>query len=253
MVTRKALTTYLDGLLRLPPGGHDSSNNGLQVEGRAAVRRIVFGVDACLALFECAAKAGADFIVVHHGLSWGDNQRYLTGCRARRLEALFANGISLYASHLPLDAHPDIGHNAVIARRLGLSRVRPFFPYGSMDIGRCGDLPKPLPLHRLKQKVDEALNTETDVLRAGSPVARRVGVVSGGGADAVEACVQQGCDCLVTGEYGHQHYHAVMELGVNVLAAGHYRSEMPGLEALMARLQARFKVPCEFIDLPTGL
>lgn len=251
-VSRQVLTTFLDELLRLPPGGHDSSNNGLQVEGNGTVHKVVFGVDACATLFERAAEAAADYIIVHHGLSWGDNQRYLTGIRADRLKTLFGHGISLYASHLPLDMHPEIGHNAVIARRLGLRKLKPFFKYGSVEIGCCGELPHPLTPATLAQRVNAALHTVSELLAVGPSTVHRVGVVSGGGADAAEACAEQQCEALVTGEIGHSHVHPIREAGVNVIAAGHYRSEVPGLEALMERVSAKFHVACEFIDVPTG-
>lgn len=252
MVTRERLVAFLDGFLRTPAGCHDPSNNGLQVEGRAPVARVVFGVDASRALIVAAAAAQADFIVVHHGMSWRDNLRTLTGYQAERLRLLFAAGLSLYAVHLPLDAHPELGNNAVIAARLGLVDTAPFFEYDGLDIGILGTLPEPLPRDVLVAQVGDVLGAQTQVLAFGPERIARVGVVSGGGADAIEACAAADCQCLVTGEFGHSNVHVAAEVGMTVIAAGHYRTEVWGVQAVMARLQAELPVTCQFIDLPTG-
>jgi len=252
MLPRHELVAFLDELLEPPEPVKDSSNNGLQVEGGDAIERAIFSVDACVQLFDAAVEREADFVFVHHGLSWGDSLKYLTGPTARRVGALFQNGISLYASHLPLDMHPELGHNAVIARRLGLVEREPFFRYGGIEIGFSGRLREPVPLGAFVTSVDRALATESQVVNAGPETVVSVAVVSGGAADAIADCVGRGVDCLVTGEMLHQHYHTALEAGVNVVAAGHYRSEVPGVRAVMARVQEEFTIECEFIDLPTG-
>ncbi len=246
------LVSYLDNLLRTPQGCDDSSHNGLQVEGRGEVKLALFAVDASLQLFETAAAEGADFVFVHHGISWGGSLRRLTGLHAPRLRTLFGNGISLYASHLPLDAHPEIGHNALIAEMLGMVSPEPFFDYHGLKIGVGGALPAEVPLEELVELVEEKLNTQATVFENGGGLVASVGIVSGGGADAVEACADAGYDCLITGEAGHVHIHPARELGVAVIAAGHYATEVPGVEAVMARVSNEFKLECRFIDLPTG-
>lgn len=252
MVTRDELVAFLDDCLRTPAGCHDPSNNGLQVEGRAQVAHIVFGVDASRALIAAATDAQADFIMVHHGMSWRDNLRTLTGYQAARLRLLFAAGLSLYAVHLPLDAHPELGNNAVIATRLRLADTTPFFEYDGMQIGMLGTLPEPLARAAFIAQVGAALGATTEVLAFGPERIARVGVVSGGGADAIGACAAAGCQCLVTGEFGHADVHVATEVGMTLIAAGHYRTEVWGVQAVMARIQAELPVTCEFIDLPTG-
>jgi dinuclear metal center YbgI/SA1388 family protein len=248
----KKLTSFLDDLLLRPCQCDDASNNGLQVEGSTEVSRIVLGVDACAALFEQAVAASANLVIVHHGLSWGDSLSYLTGINANRLRLLFQHGISLYAAHLPLDMHPEVGHNAVIADRLQVRQRRPFHSYHGSEIGWSGELPEGMPLAALANAVNRLLNTDAAVLGFGAGQVRSVGIVSGGAADAVSDCAAAGLDCLITGEMTHTHYHTALECGVNVIAAGHYRSEIPGLTAVQQCLEAAFPVECRFIDIPTG-
>jgi len=252
MLTRQKLVSFLDDLFGVVPTCTDSSNNGLQVEGRADVRHVMFGVDASLTLFEAAAAESADFVVVHHGISWRDSLKYLTGLNARRVRVLFENGMSLYASHLPLDAHPEVGNNTVIARCLGLEKHEPFCPYGGIEIGRHGRLPEPVGLDDFLQKVNLELNTDASVLSCGPAEVTHIGIVSGGGADAVYMCPEHGIDCLITGEVAHTFVHPIRELGLNVIAAGHYRTEVTGVKAVMERVSDELDVTCTFIDLPTG-
>ncbi|NOY82501.1 MAG: Nif3-like dinuclear metal center hexameric protein [Kiritimatiellaeota bacterium] len=253
MVTRDELTDFLDDLLRPPPGLSDKSNNGLQVEGTPEVRRVIFGVDACLALFERAVAVSAQYVFVHHGISWGGGLRHLTGVTAARLRVLFRGDVSLYASHLPLDCHAEVGHNAEIARRMDLERTAPFFLYEGAPIGWWGRLPEPVGPEALAARVGSALGCEVRTYGQRPGLIARIGVVSGGAADAVEEARRLGLDALVTGEVEHAHVHLIKESNVIVLAAGHYRSECPGVEAVMARVADAFDVECLFGDLPTGL
>ncbi len=253
MVKRDELTGFLDALLAPPPELSDKSNNGLQVEGAAEVRRVVFGVDACLALFEHAVAESAQYVFVHHGISWGGGLRRLTGMTAARLRVLFQNDVSLYASHLPLDRHPEVGHNAAIAHRLGLEGTEPFFMYDGAPIGFHGRLAESSGIEAFADRVGSALHCEVRTYGRAAGAVRRVGVVSGGAADAVEEARRLGLEVLVTGEVEHAHVHLIAESGVTVLAAGHYRSECPGVEAVMARVADAFDVECLFADLPTGL
>lgn len=254
MIDRDTLADALDELLQPEDGPvEDASNNGLQVEGREDVERIVFGVDACRGLFEAAVEREANFVFVHHGLSWGGGLKRLTGMTAGRLRPLFENGISLYASHLPLDMHPDVGHNAVMARGLEVGPVEPFFDYHGVRIGFGGRLARPLPARDLAGRLDGFLDSESLIIGDPERKIGRVGIVSGGGADAVTECAGVGYDCLITGEMKHSEYHTARELDVCVIAGGHYRTETPGVKAVMEWLSGRFDVECAFVDLPTGL
>lgn len=253
MISRSQLVTYLDELLN--PGGtiEDPSNNGLQVEGFDELNRVVFGVDACQALFDAAADRNADFVFVHHGLSWGGGIRAVTDVVARRLRTLLSNGVSLYASHLPLDMHPEVGHNAVLAHELGLDQRRAFFPYHGTKIGWAGVLPKAAPVAEIAERIAEVAGGTPDIVGGADREVLNVGIVSGGGADAIDCCKAASVDCLVTGEFTHQHYHAALEADIPVIVGGHYATETPGVKAVMSRVQSLFDVQCEFIDLPTGL
>ena len=248
------LTAWLDRELNLEKFAADHSNNGLQAEGSGEVTRAVFGVDACLELFEAAAAAEAQFVFVHHGLSWGGEPRRLTGLAGRRFGQLFRRGISLYAAHLPLDAHARFGNNAVLCRHIGATGLKPFFRYDGCDIGFTGELAVPRTAAALAGELEAVLACRAEL---GGPASdrtiRRVAVVSGGGGlESLEEAAAAGADLLLTGELTHIMYHPARELGIQVLALGHYASETTGPGALMEEVRRRFKLDCRFIDLPTG-
>ncbi len=253
MVSRDDLVAFLDQLLPSVPGVEDPSNNGLQVEGKDQVKTVLFGVDACGELFERAIACNADFVFVHHGLSWGDGWKRLTGLTAARMRLLFSHGISLYAAHLPLDANARAGHNFSIARCLGLEQLESAFEYNGGRIGCWGILPRPTGLEQLSRMIEQELATECRVFAFGRDQVRNLGIVSGGGADVIAECARNKVDCLLTGEVKHQHYHEMAELGQNVIAAGHYRTETPGLQATARILAEHFEVDIEVVDLPTGM
>ncbi len=254
MTKLKEITDYLDTLLVLDKIPNDSSNNGLQVEGNEKVNKIVFSVDASLKLAEKAAEVNADMIFVHHGLSWGNGFKCITGTDAKRLSALLKNGISLYAAHLPLDGHPEIGHNAILAKKLKLQNCRMFAKLANTDIGCMGELPKSMGVANFADYMEEKLNLKAEIFGNKKGKIKKIGVISGGaGSDGVEAAAVEGLDCLVTGEIGHGSWHIINETGIAVLAGGHYNTEKPGVIAVMDELESMFDVECEFIDIPTGL
>lgn len=253
MTRLKDLVAFLDNLLKPEHPMEDSSNNGLQVEGGGEVSRAVFSVDASLALFEKAAEQGADLVFVHHGMSWGDSFKRLTGTDAKRLAALFKNGISLYASHLPLDAHPEVGNNMVIARRLGLKNIKGLDVKWREDFSCYGELANPCSPEELLPKIDSEFNTKSTVFHRAGDKITTLAVVSGGGADGVTACADNGISALFVGEAGHSSYHTIVESGVTVITGGHYRTEIPGVEAVMGMVEKEFGLDCTFMEVPTGL
>lgn len=248
---RDDFTCFLQELLTPPTPITDASNNGLQVEGNGHLSTVAFAVDACDAVFSEAIALGADALVVHHGISWGDGIKYITGQTCRRIAMLIKAGISLYAYHLPLDWHPELGNNAVIARVLGLVHTEEFCRYGGIDIGRWGRLAEPRERDSWAMDVEKVLQTNCRLSGPAGPVST-VGIVSGGGASAVRDCAVLGIDCLLTGEFSHQYVHDALELGVSVVAAGHYRTEVWGVQALMERVSRETDLRCCFIDRPTG-
>ena len=257
MAELKEIVQYLNDLLRVKEFPHDGSNNGLQFEGGRTVAKAVFGVDGSNALFSIAADLDADFVFVHHGISWGSSLKRIVSLDARRISMLAANSISLYAAHLPLDSHPEIGHNALLSSMLKLKDVKPFGEYCGKAIGFCGTLPRPIAIEKIYETLDKKLASEGDFFCFGELESKvsKVAVISGGGAfpEAFSEAYEQGIDCLITGEMGHSAWHYAREAGVSVLAMGHYRTETPGVLAVMERVKKQFGIEVEFVDLPTGM
>lgn len=248
---RDDLVRWLDEYLKIRDF-KDPSLNGLQVEGKAEVRTLGAAVDAAQAIFDKAAEAGVDFLITHHGLFWGQPFA-IVGYQKRRLERLFSASISLYTAHLPLDAHPEVGNNAVLARELGLESLEPFPHPKYGNIGYIGHFAEPKPLALVEDRIGELTGMQPLVVRAGLDEVRRVGIVSGGGAGEVGQARALGCDLFITGEPAHAHYHEPFELGLNVIYAGHYDSETFGVKALAARLEREFGLSWVFLEHPTGL
>jgi dinuclear metal center YbgI/SA1388 family protein len=246
------LVKHLDNLLKSREF-KDSSQNGLQVDGSLDVRKVAFAVDACLASFKGAVKAGAQMLVVHHGMFW-DKPVLPTGTVYRRLKVLFDAHVGLYACHLPLDAHPTLGNNAELCRLLGLRKRRAFGEYHGQRIGFGGDLPAPLTMDQLAERLRKATGDRNVRVFAHGPTrVKSVGCISGGAAGQVEQSQRAGFDAYVTGEGGHGNMHDFAERGANVLLGGHYATETLGVKALQAHLARKLKLTTVFIDLPTGM
>jgi len=250
------IVSYLDGLLR-PENFSDDSNNGLQVEGHSEVRKVGFAVDACAQTFEMALDAGCDLLFCHHGISWGGGIPRFTGYHAIRLRLLLANGLSLYAMHLPLDAHPTLGNNAQLCNLVGLTAERRnlFGMYHGQNIGFAGELKAPLSCDELAARLENVLLAKCRLfcLRDDLMI-RRIAIVSGGGIEFVDEAVAAGCDTLLTGEMKHEYYHRLREQNFCVLAAGHYATETTGPFAVMHQMEQEFpQLECTFLNCPTGL
>ena len=244
----ETITDFLDRTLKVGEW-QDASNNGLQVAGNRPVRRICCGVDASMEFFEAAERCQADLLICHHGSSWGDSLKYITGLNYNRVKFLLDRGMALYACHLPLDAHPRYGNNAVICRELGLQRLRKFGWYRGVQIGFAGSLPKATPYANFKNKVSRILRSELRTMDFGPRMVRTVAVVSGGAAMEVEEAGRDKVDVFITGEPVLAAWHMAREYGVNAIFGGHYATETFGVRALAALLTRRFKVKAEFIDL----
>ena len=249
-VSRDELVAWLDRTLAIADWT-DKSLNGLQVEGRSEVSRVALATDAALATFEAAATGGAQFLVVHHGLFWGAPEP-ITGPLRARIAALFDAGISLYAAHLPLDAHPGLGNNAVLARLLDLIEVEPFGTYHGRDIGVRGRLAEPVDLPVLAARLEALLGARPDVLAFGASSVERVAIVSGAAATLIPDAARAGVDAFVTGETSHVAWHVAREHRLNVVFAGHYATETVGVRALGERLAAELGLETLFLDAPTG-
>jgi len=224
--------------------------NGLQVEGPAEVVRLVGAVDASMVSIQAAVAAGADLMLVHHGLFW-DGFGPLTGPRFRKVRALLEGRTGLYSLHLPLDAHPELGNCALLTRALGLEPSGPFGDFKGGKVGWWCDASK----HRedLRGALSEAVGGDVSLIPGGPVQVERVGVITGAGASALGEAAEMGLDALVTGEGSHHHYHDAMEMGVNLYLAGHYATETFGVKALGSALARQFSLEWTFLDYPTGM
>jgi len=248
---RDALVSWLDAFLRVEEIP-DASQNGLQVEGRPEVSKVGAAVDASLKTFEDALDQGVDFLIVHHGLFWG-RPEMVVGPLRRRLERLFAGGINLYAAHLPLDLHPEVGNNAVLARALGLSELEPFGRHQGLFLGFKGRFPMAQRLHDIADAIGRLTGMQALVHQGGSDLVKTAAVVSGSGSGFIAEAAREGLDLLITGEPKHAAFHEPFEWGINVLYAGHYDTEVFGVKALAERIAGEFGLPWVFLDHPTGL
>lgn len=247
------LTGYIDALLEIDKFAVDASNNGLQVEGKKDISRVLFSVDASIEIFEIAVEREASMIVVHHGISWGSCLKTITGINAARVGKLFRNRISLYAAHLPLDAHPEIGHNACIANYLELENQMMFAKFAGNEIGVHGNLAEETECSEIGYRMDGFLGSEHAIHGENRKV-RKIGIIAGdAGSDGVMEASAMGLDCFITGEVKHSAYHIIKEEGITVIELGHYCSEKPGLLALMYELENEFEIKCDFVDIPTGM
>ncbi len=230
----------------------DRSNNGLQVQGPAEVDTIAFAVDACAASFDAAAQAGAQLLIVHHGLFWSEHVQ-ITGAHYARVRKLIESGLGLYACHIPLDAHPEVGNNIELARIAGLENVRPWGSHKRETIGFIGTLPEALDVSALAARLEARIGPCNRVQAHERGQCRTVAVCSGFGVTLLDEAVAAGADTLITGETSHQWFHHVREQPINVIYGGHYQTETVGLRALQRWLGARYALRTVFIDLPTGL
>jgi dinuclear metal center YbgI/SA1388 family protein len=249
---RDDLVTWLDDLLDIRAYPDDPSLNGLQVEGTSEVAKVALAVDASLNAFEQAAELGADMLITHHGLFWGP-ARAVTGAFKRRLAFLIERDISLYAAHIPLDAHREVGNNWGLARILKLEQLEGFATFKGMPIGCKGRFPQGIDLHDLADRIEKALGESVLVHAGGDMTVRSLGIVSGAAAWDVVTAHEEGLDAFLTGEPKHDVFHEVFERGMNALYAGHYMTETVGVNLLGERLRATFGLDTEFLLLPTGL
>ena len=242
---RDELMRYLDELLE-SARFKDYCPNGLQVEGRPEIRRIVAGVTASQALVDQAVARGADALLVHHGWFWRGEDGRVTGFRKKRLQTLLTHDINLIAYHLPLDGHAEFGNNAQLAQRLDWTVEGRF---GEQDVGWYGRLNESRTLGEVAHRVSAELGREALVIGAQAQQVSRIAWCSGGAQSLFEAALSLGVQAFLSGEISEQHVHLARESGVAYLAVGHHASERYGVEALAAHLAAKFGLDCAFIDI----
>ncbi|MBP2835056.1 type 2 GTP cyclohydrolase I [Dickeya parazeae] len=239
------LESLINGFLNVA-AFQDYGPNGLQVEGRSHVQRIVTGVTACQALLDAAVAQQADAVLVHHGYFWRNEPAVVRGMKRQRLKTLLANDLNLYGYHLPLDAHPQIGNNAQLAAMLDirvLGEIEPLLPYGEVAQPCSGDA--------LRHKLERVL--ERPVLHCGDNAPaqiRRIAWCTGGGQGFIDQAADFGVDAFITGEVSEKTIHTAREMGLHFYAAGHHATERAGIRALGEWLTAQHGFDVTFIDIP---
>lgn len=245
IMQRAELEIYLDQYLDVARY-RDYCPNGLQVEGRAEVRRIVSGVTASLALLRAAVERGADAVLVHHGYFWRGEDPRITGTRRERIALLLKHDLNLFAFHLPLDAHAEVGNNMQLAQELGLPYAGRF---GEQDIGAHGVFAEPVTLGELARRCAQRMGRAPLIIGDEAKCVRRVAWCSGAAQGYLEDAVRLGVDVYISGEISEQTVHLARESGVAYLAAGHHATERYGIQALGGHLAARFAIAHEFVDI----
>lgn len=239
------LSDYIGSLLEISRF-RDYSPNGLQVEGRAEIRRIATGVTASQRLLEAATTWGADAILVHHGYFWRNEDATVTGIRKRRIAHLLKHDVTLLAYHLPLDAHPELGNNAQLALRLGLSVQGNF---GEQDIAWHGELIETQTLSKFAANITRVLQRAPLIIGESERTIKKIAWCTGGAQSYFEQAVELGVDAFLTGEISEQNVHVAQETGVAFIAAGHHATERYGVQALGEHLVQRFKIEHRFFDM----
>jgi dinuclear metal center YbgI/SA1388 family protein len=249
LTPRDELISFLDELLE-SQGWPDYGPNGLQVPGASDVELVVTGVSAHRELFERAEEAGAQLVLCHHGIFWGDPIGPVSAQMKARLKALFDADMNLAAYHLPLDAHPEVGNNALICAGLGLERTDAFGDAKGRAVGWIGTSAEPLTAAELSDRVASLFGSKPLVFDSGPSEIRRVGVLSGGGSSALHEAIALGLDAFVTGEPTEHVMADAREGGIHFVAGGHYASETFGVRKLGDLLAEKFNVSHTFVEIP---
>jgi dinuclear metal center YbgI/SA1388 family protein len=229
----------------------DSAYNGLQVDRtRQEIEKIAFAVDASMESFRRAVEVGADLLFVHHGLLWGEFGP-MTGGFYCRIRFLMEKDLGLYAAHLPLDSHPELGNNAALANTLNLEKVEPFGVYKGIKIGCKGRFSEPLTIEEIDRMLGEGENSV--ILPFGPETISNVGIVSGRSPETVGEAAADGLDLFISGEPSHTIYHECLESGISAVFAGHYRTETGGVRNLAEHIGENTDLETVWIEIPTGL
>jgi dinuclear metal center YbgI/SA1388 family protein len=257
MASLSQIVAYTDKFLRIREvGDWDNALNGLQIENSGPVTKIGAAVDASTRTLSEAAREDVDLLIVHHGLFWSGLQP-VSGAFRRQLKVAFENDIALYSAHLPLDLHPQIGNNALLARALGLRSTTPFFEEKGQLVGVKSRAS--IPREQLLRRLEKSLGSPVKAFNFGPPKTKVIGIITGGAGGEIHRIGAESepdggfIDTFITGEAPHWAAVAAEELGINLILGGHYATETFGVKALAAHLSKRFKLPWTFIDCPTGI
>lgn len=240
---REELQSYLNSYLKVPEF-KDYAPNGLQVEGQEEIKTIVTGVTACQALIDEAIKLNADAILVHHGYFWKSEPEVITGFKQKRIKSLLVNDINLFGYHLPLDAHEELGNNALLGKLWGLIDITPL-----PGLVRLGKLSEAVSIDEFKSKVSTSLEREVLHLPGGKELVQTIAWCSGGAQGYINQAIEWNADVYISGEVSEQTTHLAKECGVHYLAAGHHATERWGIKALGEHLAKKFELQCYFVDI----
>lgn len=248
MRTLKEVMALLDATLE-PWRFQDYCPNGLQVEGSAQVKRIVTGVTASQALIDAAIAQKADVIVVHHGYFWKGEDACVTGLKKQRLSKLLAHNISLLAYHLPLDAHPELGNNAQLAKQFGWQREGSLMPNHPQGLGDIATLDTPVSVEEFSQRIAKVLGRNPQVIAAGPKKIQRIAWCTGAAQSYIDKAIALGVDAYISGEISEPTVHSAREAGIHYFACGHHATERYGVRALGEYIQEKLGIAVEFVDI----
>lgn len=255
-MTLYELDNWFNSFLKKEDFAGDISLNGIQIQNslpqEKEIKKIAFAVDACEATAKEAVNQGADVLFVHHGLFWGSCEK-ITGSHYKRVSTFIKNDLALCAYHIPLDENNPYGNNYGLAARLKLQNIKTFGQWRGMVLGVYGELPASVSLEELEKMVLRPGKKAVSVLPFGKKEIRTVGIISGGGSSDVADAISLGLDAYITGEFEHADYHLAEEMGINVIAGGHYETETVGVNLIKEKVEKELGVETTFIDLPTNL
>lgn len=252
MIERKILVDYLDQFLQVNTIA-DYAPNGLQIEGKAEISKIITGVTASQALLDEAIAEKADAVIVHHGYFWKGENPEIIGIKKQRLQTLLKHDINLFAYHLPLDIHPELGNNVELAKLMDWQIKDQFDTGADVPLGLIGQLPKPMTIEQLADQCFEKLGQTPRVINAGEHLVKVVAWCTGAAQDFITQAKFAGADVYITGEVSERTYHEAKELGIHFLACGHHATERFGIKALGEHLQQQFDIDVKFIDIPNPI
>jgi dinuclear metal center YbgI/SA1388 family protein len=251
MASLAEIVRYTDDYLRIGEiGDWDNALNGLQIENSGEVTKIGAAVDVSTLVLTEAAKRDVDLLIVHHGLFW-PGLKPITGALHRQLRIAFENDIAVYSAHLPLDVHPIVGNNVLLAASLGFRSTKPFFEEKGQLVGL--KIRASLSREQLGRKLEKSLGAPIKAFNFGPKKTRTIGIITGSAGSEIYRVAQEGIDTFITGEAPHWAAVAAQELGMNLFLGGHYATETFGVKALACHVSRKFHLPLEFIDCPTGL
>lgn len=231
------------------PEFKDYAPNGLQIEGKTEVRKILAAVTASQDAIDAAIRENADLLLVHHGYFWKGEAYPITGMRGKRIKSLIQHDISLLAYHLPLDSHPSLGNNVAIADLLRLERIEALDPSERHPIGNIGYLNQPMPVEEFKKFVSEKLKFDAIHLPADKNMIEKVGFCTGGAQDFIVKAAEQGCDAYISGEVSERTFYEAKELGVHYFACGHHATERYGVQRLGQAISEQFDIEYVYFEL----